>query len=177
MATNNFNSFQPHSRWNDRKRTSEDFLNFCNIVLDYENYQDLDRRRHTSSPLGSTGSTEAASSTDSFPINNNNNNKPSSSSKKRRRKSSHSDADDHPDDNWDQITCYCKKPFAGRPMIECSRCLTWIHIKCSGLKRNAKIPENWFCSKCVQERRIYKRKPPKNAVKQIPLPTSSTSPS
>ena len=24
------------------------------------------------------------------------------------------------DEGWDMITCFCGKPFAGRPMIECS---------------------------------------------------------
>ena len=45
------------------------------------------------------------------------------------------------------ITCYCHKPFAGRPMIECSSCLTWIHLKCANLKRN-NIPDTWHCRKC-----------------------------
>ncbi|GAB0201196.1 PHD finger protein 23 [Grus japonensis] len=35
------------------------------------------------------------------------------------------------DDSWDLITCYCQKPFAGRPMIECSQCGTWIHLSCA----------------------------------------------
>ena len=24
------------------------------------------------------------------------------------------------DEGWDMVTCFCGKPFAGRPMIECS---------------------------------------------------------
>ena len=46
-----------------------------------------------------------------------------------------------------QVTCYCGRPFAGRPMIECSRCLTWVHLKCAKLTRQ-RIPETWFCQKC-----------------------------
>ena len=46
-----------------------------------------------------------------------------------------------------QVTCYCGKPFAGRPMIECSKCEIWIHLKCAGLRRN-NIPDTWHCKKC-----------------------------
>ena len=46
-----------------------------------------------------------------------------------------------------QVTCYCGRPFAGRPMIECTRCLTWVHLKCAKLTRQ-RIPETWFCQKC-----------------------------
>jgi len=45
------------------------------------------------------------------------------------------------------VTCYCGKPFAGRPMIECSKCLTWVHLKCAGL-RKTNIPDTWHCTKC-----------------------------
>ncbi len=45
------------------------------------------------------------------------------------------------------MTCYCGRPFAGRPMVECSGCLTWVHLKCAKLTRQ-RIPETWFCEKC-----------------------------
>ena len=52
-----------------RGRSSEDFLMFCKMILDYENYEDREsageaaaRLRHTSSPLGSTASTASVSS-------------------------------------------------------------------------------------------------------------------
>ncbi len=32
-------------------------------------------------------------------------------------------------------------------MIECSKCLTWIHLKCAGVRKN-NIPETWHCAKC-----------------------------
>jgi hypothetical protein len=32
-------------------------------------------------------------------------------------------------------------------MIECSRCLTWLHLKCAKLTRQ-RIPETWFCQRC-----------------------------
>ena len=53
--------FQPQPPPAKRGRSSEDFLMFCKMILDYENYEDggdsAVRYRHTSSPLGSTGST------------------------------------------------------------------------------------------------------------------------
>lgn len=45
----------------------------------------------------------------------------------------------------DLVTCYCGKPFAGRPMIECSFCLTWIHLSCARIKKR-NIPDvSHFC--------------------------------
>jgi hypothetical protein len=35
-------------------------------------------------------------------------------------------------------------------MIECSACLTWLHLKCAGLRRT-NIPDTWHCSKCKQD--------------------------
>lgn len=122
-----------------RGRSSEDFLMFCKMILDYENYdetrEDFLRRRHTSSPLGSTGS-GGESSLSSFqgdqdsiqsPVNN--------------------VISDEDSDDDDQITCYCKKPYAGRPMIECSSCATWVHLACAKVKRTA-IPDVWHCPLC-----------------------------
>lgn len=27
------------------------------------------------------------------------------------------------------ITCYCNRPYSGRPMVACDACQTWVHIK------------------------------------------------
>lgn len=43
-------------------------------------------------------------------------------------------------DSFNLVTCFCGKPFAGRPMIECLECLTWIHLSCARIKKN-NIPE------------------------------------
>ncbi|XP_061204263.1 PHD finger protein 23 [Neopsephotus bourkii] len=51
------------------------------------------------------------------------------------------------DDSWDLITCYCQKPFAGRPMIECSQCGTWIHLSCARVRKN-NVPDVFYCHKC-----------------------------
>lgn len=130
---------------------------FCRIILEYENYdqsrsqQDL-RLRHSSSPLGSTGS-----SNESWPL--------SKDDYAEMYSPHHITADDDDanrnstteedervsDDDQDQVTCYCGKPFAGRPMVECSKCLTWIHLKCAGLRRT-NIPDTWHCAKCKKHK-------------------------
>ncbi|XP_078281876.1 PHD finger protein 13 isoform X2 [Rhinoraja longicauda] len=54
---------------------------------------------------------------------------------------------DSDDDSWDLVTCYCMKPFAGRPMIECNECGTWIHLSCAKI-RKSNVPEVYFCQRC-----------------------------
>ncbi|XP_032872190.1 PHD finger protein 23 [Amblyraja radiata] len=51
------------------------------------------------------------------------------------------------DDSWGLVTCYCQKPFAGRPMIECNHCNTWIHLSCAKI-RKSNVPDVFFCEKC-----------------------------
>lgn len=50
-------------------------------------------------------------------------------------------------DSFNSVTCFCGKPFAGRPMIECSGCLTWLHMSCAKVKRK-NIPEFYYCDNC-----------------------------
>uniref|UniRef100_H3B7P8 PHD finger protein 13 n=1 Tax=Latimeria chalumnae TaxID=7897 RepID=H3B7P8_LATCH len=54
---------------------------------------------------------------------------------------------DSDDDSWDLVTCFCMKPFAGRPMIECNECNTWIHLSCAKI-RKSNVPEVYVCQKC-----------------------------
>uniref|UniRef100_A0A670J6F1 PHD finger protein 13 n=1 Tax=Podarcis muralis TaxID=64176 RepID=A0A670J6F1_PODMU len=54
---------------------------------------------------------------------------------------------DSDDDSWDLVTCFCMKPFAGRPMIECNECHTWIHLSCAKI-RKSNVPEIYVCQKC-----------------------------
>jgi len=139
-----------------RRRTAEDFLMFCRIILEHENYeqirsQDL-RLRHSSSPLGSTGS-----SNESWPLSKDEysemysppHHNVTDMEEETNRNSTEEEREnsEDADDSWDQVTCYCGKPFAGRPMIECSKCLTWVHLKCAGL-RKTNIPDTWHCTKC-----------------------------
>lgn len=52
-------------------------------------------------------------------------------------------------ESYNLVTCYCGKPYAARPMIECSRCLTWLHLSCAKIKRK-KIPDIFICVKCAK---------------------------
>ncbi|KFW88304.1 PHD finger protein 13, partial [Phalacrocorax carbo] len=54
---------------------------------------------------------------------------------------------DSDDDSWDLVTCFCMKPFAGRPMIECNECHTWINLSCAKI-RKSNVPEVYICQKC-----------------------------
>lgn len=119
-----------------RGRSSEDFLTFCKMILDYENYDgELVRHRHTSSPLGSTGDSSLSSLHD-----------------ETYNHSNHiSDGEtvtDDLEDEDEEITCYCRKPYGGRPMIECSSCQTWVHLTCAKVKRS-NIPDTWYCKFCT----------------------------
>uniref|UniRef100_A0ABM5EJH3 PHD finger protein 23 n=1 Tax=Pogona vitticeps TaxID=103695 RepID=A0ABM5EJH3_9SAUR len=58
------------------------------------------------------------------------------------------------DDSWDLITCYCQKPFAGRPMIECNQCGTWIHLSCAKIKKT-NVPDIFYCQKCKEASRKH----------------------
>ena len=51
------------------------------------------------------------------------------------------------DDSWNLVTCFCRRPFAGRPMIECSKCQTWVHLFCANIKKE-QVPDTYFCPKC-----------------------------
>ncbi|XP_056293491.1 PHD finger protein 13 [Pseudoliparis swirei] len=54
---------------------------------------------------------------------------------------------DSDDDSWDLVTCFCRKPFAGRAMIECHRCSTWVHLSCAKI-RKSHVPESYACQGC-----------------------------
>ncbi|XP_051521095.1 PHD finger protein 23A-like isoform X2 [Myxocyprinus asiaticus] len=56
------------------------------------------------------------------------------------------------DDSWDLITCYCGKPFAGRPMIECDECSIWVHLSCAKIKKS-NVPDIFYCHRCQDSRR------------------------
>ncbi|XP_073417836.1 PHD finger protein 13 isoform X2 [Dendrobates tinctorius] len=54
---------------------------------------------------------------------------------------------DSDDESWHLVTCFCMKPFAGRPMIECNECNIWIHLSCAKI-RKSNVPEIYVCQKC-----------------------------
>jgi len=126
-----------------RGRSSENFLMFCKMILDYENYEESSRedklrRRHTSSPLGSTGSGAESSMSSS---------QEESLGLESPTPRSNVIVSDEDSEDEDDVTCYCKKPYGGRPMIECSCCSTWVHLACAKVKRTA-IPDMWYCALC-----------------------------
>ncbi len=51
------------------------------------------------------------------------------------------------DEEWNLVTCFCRRPFAGRPMIECSECGTWIHMFCADIPKD-QVPEIYICPSC-----------------------------
>ncbi|KAG7484517.1 hypothetical protein MATL_G00050210 [Megalops atlanticus] len=61
------------------------------------------------------------------------------------------------DDSWDLITCYCGKPFAGRPMIECNQCGVWVHLSCAKIKKS-NVPDIFYCRDCRQDKRSGPKK-------------------
>lgn len=61
--------------------------------------------------------------------------------------SSSPDVNETDEESWDLITCHCLKPYAGRPMIECSECSTWIHLSCAKI-RKSNIPDTFVCQQC-----------------------------
>ncbi|XP_026578537.1 PHD finger protein 13-like [Pseudonaja textilis] len=67
-----------------------------------------------------------------------------------------SDTKTDEDDAWDLITCFCLKPFAGRPMIECNECMTWIHLSCAKI-RKSNVPEVFICQRCRDAKQEIRR--------------------
>ncbi|XP_046405297.1 PHD finger protein 13-like isoform X1 [Ischnura elegans] len=145
-----------------RPRTAEDFYMFCKFILEYENYDMVKQeelREKSGSPIGSTGSLSDSIKSEST----------SGSLTPDDRKGSEVDLAKtgsqewnwngihfSDEDSYDLITCFCLKPFAGRPMIECSKCLTWIHLSCAKIKKT-NIPEVFICNKCKRQNHTVRR--------------------
>ncbi|XP_033101425.1 PHD finger protein 13-like [Anneissia japonica] len=138
-----------------KRRTMTDFNTFCTWVLDYE--ASLQKREKCNnfkrgrSPLDSEGNSLASGSEISLPC------------VSPRRINGQ-------DEDWELITCYCSKPFAGRPMIECSECLTWIHLSCAKIRKTS-VPDIFICTKCrdskVKVRKSFRVREPKKHFKEL----------
>lgn len=103
----------------------------------YERYRQEDMRAQNNiSPLDSSGSTASDTTFSTLSANS-----PDSGSL------SHAEIVDSEDESWDLITCFCLKPYAGRPMIECNECNTWIHLSCAKI-RKTNIPDIYVCQEC-----------------------------
>ncbi|XP_049845587.1 PHD finger protein 23A-like isoform X3 [Schistocerca gregaria] len=106
-------------------------------------YSVTDSRSNTSrSPSDESGaSSEDSHGRERFP------------SRSSKSSSSTSDSGDEEDkSSYGLITCFCRRPYAGRPMIECSKCLTWMHLSCVKIKKS-NIPEEFFCTKCKKNKK------------------------
>lgn len=123
-----------------RKKTKEDFFMFCTMIMEYTQYEtqrseDL-RSNNNMSPLDSSGSTAESYTSDTTL---------SAGSPTHQFSSSHELNDS--EEESELITCFCMKPYAGRPMIECSECETWIHFSCAKIRKN-NVPEVYTCQLC-----------------------------
>ncbi|XP_017786062.1 PREDICTED: PHD finger protein 23-like isoform X2 [Nicrophorus vespilloides] len=142
-----------------RPRTRDDFYLFCTYVLQYENYETEDKEEarnvsNQSPPLDSSGSSVNSETTHS--------------GHDDEKPSAEEDSDDN--DSFQTVTCFCRKPFAGRPMIECSICYTWIHLSCARIKKS-NIPDVFHCAMCKSNnkkpRSASPTNPPEKAVKRL----------
>lgn len=180
FKTERFNSATEEDPPRKRKRTSEDFISFCKFILEYENYESIKQeelREKAASPSDSSADsvdsvkqhvgsdTGRAYSHDTPPSRA----PPAAVAAWCCRPEPHGNAREEEDevplgrrgglsdeDSHDLITCFCLKPFAGRPMIECSECLTWIHLSCAKIRRN-NIPDEFTCQRCREAKHTTRR--------------------
>eukprot|EP00795_Rhopilema_esculentum_P013020 gene13020-3790_t len=135
------------------RRSLEEFKTFCNFILAYEATEakkDIhsNEDRTPSSPSSTGSGSSLSSASDSL---NDDMRKPRKRNKQRNGKNVQNEEYDSDDESWDLVTCFCMKPFAGRPMIECSICQIWVHLSCAKIRRS-NIPELFICPKCREEK-------------------------
>uniref|UniRef100_A0A131Z493 Phd finger protein 13 n=1 Tax=Rhipicephalus appendiculatus TaxID=34631 RepID=A0A131Z493_RHIAP len=162
-----------------RQRTSEDFISFCKFILEYENYESIKQEEELQEKDAASPSDCSADSVDSVKQEDSEHQvgKPLGCPAVPPERATVQPTMSHvllmqpdalrggslsevptlaDDDSHDLITCFCLKPFAGRPMIECSECLTWIHLSCAKIRRN-NIPDEFTCQRCREAKHTTRR--------------------
>nr|XP_037288573.1 PHD finger protein 13-like isoform X1 [Rhipicephalus microplus] len=161
-----------------RQRTSEDFISFCKFILEYENYESIKQEEELQEKDAASPSDCSADSVDSVKQEDSELQvgkplgcpavlperatvQPTMShvllmQPDALRGGSLSEVQTLADEDSGLITCFCLKPFAGRPMIECSECLTWIHLSCAKIRRN-NIPDEFTCQRCREAKHTTRR--------------------
>lgn len=140
----------------DQIRKFKQFCAFCSFILQYEDHPSTQQQEvlgvclkeeKTQNMMDIDEADECGldNNPDSATINCTSRNQSSESD------SSSCDQYSSDDESWNSITCFCGRPFAGRPMIECSVCLTWIHLYCAKIKKN-KVPETFTCTACKKKK-------------------------
>ncbi|KAG5673555.1 hypothetical protein PVAND_003594 [Polypedilum vanderplanki] len=144
------NGMQPKDdemKWNHKKKAKDRFLLFCETVLNHE--RELLSETLNSSSQESISENLAPDGQNNSSIENSTFNTDSDEANAEISKNFTNDNEDGVagGDSFNSVTCFCGKPFAGRPMIECSSCLTWLHMSCVKVKRK-NIPEFYYCDSC-----------------------------
>ncbi|XP_063957004.1 PHD finger protein 13-like [Lytechinus pictus] len=127
-----------------------DFSTFCTWVLDYEaslHNGDIPYvpktpervKKRSISPLDSEGNSVGSGADSDI------------SPRERYSKKGKMSNIRERDEDWNLITCFCNKPFAGRPMIECNECMTWVHLSCAKI-RKTNVPDIFICTQCRDTR-------------------------
>ncbi|CRL08120.1 CLUMA_CG020977, isoform A [Clunio marinus] len=130
-------------RRNHKKRTKDCFLLFCEVVLQHEKELLSETLRSSQELLNEKQIPDKQRSNGIV----DNNAAINFDTDRDIYKEESSEETESPGDSFNSVTCFCGKPFAGRPMIECSGCLTWLHMSCAKVKRK-NIPEFYYCDGC-----------------------------
>lgn len=144
IAINGMQPKDDEMKWNHKKRTKDRFLLFCETVLNHERELLSETLNSSQESISENLAPEGPQNNTS--IENSTFNSDSDGANGNEIYPNDAVAEDG-GDSFNSVTCFCRKPFAGRPMIECSGCLTWYHMSCVKVKRK-NIPEYYYCDGC-----------------------------
>lgn len=135
------------------RQALDDFKKFCNFILDYEANEEAKRGVGNSKdkPPNSPSSFSGSSTSSAADSLNEDVKMPMKRKYVKHKNPENNEEYESDDESWSLVTCFCRKPFAGRPMIECSACNIWIHLSCAKVRRS-NIPDLFICPKCRAEK-------------------------